>query len=106
MRPWWEILLALIAMAALGAGCAWWYYRRDFDRGWEAHAATTSPAADEPEPELVGVVAVRHQEPSWGIEWPEDDDGSATVAWLQELAPAELEMPETLQEKFRRLVPQ
>jgi hypothetical protein len=69
VRPWWEIVLALLAMAALGAGCAWWYYRRDFDRGWEAHAAATSPVADEP------------------------DDDDATVQWVKDLKePAALEL--------------
>jgi hypothetical protein len=68
VRPWWEILAALLAMAALGSACTWWAKRRDFDRGWEAHAAVTSPAADEP-----------------------DDD--ATVRWVRDLKePAALEL--------------
>jgi hypothetical protein len=68
MRPWWEILAALLFMAALGSACTWWAKRRDFDRGWEAHAAVTSPAADEP-----------------------DDD--ATVRWVRDLKePAALEL--------------
>jgi hypothetical protein len=68
MRPWWEILAALLVMAALGSACTWWAKRRDFDRGWEAHAAVTSPAADEP-----------------------DDD--ATVRWVRDLKePAALEL--------------
>ena len=68
MRPWWELLAALLAMAALGSACTWWAKRRDFDRGWEAHAAVTSPAADEP-----------------------DDD--ATVRWVRDLKePAALEL--------------
>jgi hypothetical protein len=68
MRPWWEILAALLFMAALGSACTWWAKRRDFDRGWDAHAAVTSPAADEP-----------------------DDD--ATVRWVRDLKePAALEL--------------
>jgi hypothetical protein len=68
VRPWWEILAALVFMAALGSACTWWAKRRDFDRGWEAHAAVTSPAADEP-----------------------DDD--ATVRWVRDLKePAALEL--------------
>ena len=68
MRPWWELLAALLFMAALGSACTWWAKRRDFDRGWEAHAAVTSPAADEP-----------------------DDD--ATVRWVRDLKePAALEL--------------
>jgi hypothetical protein len=68
VRPWWEILAALLFMAALGSACTWWAKRRDFDRGWEAHAAVTSPAADEP-----------------------DDD--ATVRWVRDLKePAALEL--------------
>jgi hypothetical protein len=68
VRPWWELMLALLAMAALGSACTWWAKRRDFDRGWEAHAAVTSPAADEP-----------------------DDD--ATVRWVRDLKePTALEL--------------
>jgi hypothetical protein len=68
VRPWWELMLALLVMAALGSACTWWAKRRDFDRGWEAHAAVTSPAADEP-----------------------DDD--ATVRWVRDLKePAALEL--------------
>jgi hypothetical protein len=60
-----ELLAALLAMAALGWTCAWWCYRHDYAKGWEA--AATSPAAD-PEP---------------------NDD--ATVQWVRDLKePAEL----------------
>ena len=58
-----ELLAALLAMAALGWTCAWWYHRDDYAKGWEA--AATSPAAE-----------------------PDDD---ATVQWVRDLKePAEL----------------
>src|SRR5580698_5951774 len=70
VRPWWELMLALLVMAALGSACTWWAKRRDFDRGWEAHAAVTSPAADEPDDDQA-----------------DDEDGEATAAWLNEMKP-------------------